>query len=327
MACRFEVVFEATDAAWARAVAEEALAEVTLWHKRLNRFDSASDITRINRLAPAQPVRVDSELFELLSLCHAATRVSSGMFNPLIPNTAPRATAISGGVFVGPADPVCPAVCDDVQRRTPPGTATLPKPALLLDTAALTVQFSDPDLNAALDLGGIAKGWALDCAADSLMQNGITLALLHGGTSSIRAIGTPPGTPGWAIQVGDNAAATPPAATEDQLILHLANESLSISAHHGRPGGHITHPATGQLIHPSQHSGPTMAVATCSSAAWAEVWSTALLLDPTLCAQGDQIAPRQQARFAAVRNTCAWRKCYGSMPINRQPCIPPCITV
>ena len=327
MACRFEVVLESTDAARARAVAEEALAEVTLWHKRLNRFDSASDITRINRLAPTQPVRVDSELFELLSLCQTATRLTQGMFSPLLKNTDPRTTAIPCGVLVGPADPVCFEVPDNVQRRTPPATAVPSKPSLLLDNAALTVQFTDPDSNAALDLGGIAKGWALDRAADSLIENGVTLALLHGGTSSVRAVGIPPGATGWAIQVADNAAATPSAAAAERLVLHLANESLSISAHYGRPGGHITHPATGQLIHPSQHAGPTIAVATCRSAAWAEVWSTALLLDPTLSAQGQQIAPHQQARFAAVRNTCAWNVCSGCVVCSSPSGIPNPVTL
>jgi len=308
MACRFEVVIDATDAAWARAAAEEALAEVTLWHSRLNRFDKASDIARINQFARTRPVRVDGELFELLSLCRRAVRATGGVFNPLLPTGGSASTASADGAFVATAGSV------GLKRRTQPAMATPIVPSLLLDAAAGTVQFAD--LNAgsevALDLGGIAKGWALDAAADSLVQSGVRLALLHGGTSSVRAIGTPPGMTGWAIQIGDGSSSHAVAAGQERLILHLADESLSISAHHGRPAGHIVHPATGRVVHPDERAGPEMAVATCRSAAWAEVWSTALLLDPGLCAQGEQFAPQEQARFAAVRNTSAWNVCYGS---------------
>ncbi len=308
MACRFEVVIEATDAAWARAAAEQALAEVTLWHTRLNRFDKASDISRINQCAQTRPVRVDGELFELLALCQRAGQVTGGMFNPLLPTGVKDSNSSASGACIA-ADG-----SDQMQRRSQTAVAAPVVPSLLLDAEAGTVQFVDSDAigEVALDLGGIAKGWALDAAADSLVQSGVSLALLHGGTSSVRAIGTPPGMNGWAIQVGDGSAAPALVAGRERLIVHLADESLSISAHYGRPEGHVVHPRTGLVIHPDRHAGPEMAVVTCRSAAWAEVWSTALLLDPGLCAQGEQNAPHEQARFAAVRNTSAWNVCYGS---------------
>ena len=45
----------------------------------------------------------------------------------------------------------------------------------------------------ALDLGGVAKGHALDEAANVLQEHGVNCALIHGGTSSVVAIGNPPG--------------------------------------------------------------------------------------------------------------------------------------
>jgi thiamine biosynthesis lipoprotein len=48
-----------------------------------------------------------------------------------------------------------------------------------------------------LDLGGIAKGYAVDRAADIMRADGVTAALISSGTSSIYALGSPPGEHGW----------------------------------------------------------------------------------------------------------------------------------
>lgn len=61
----------------------------------------------------------------------------------------------------------------------------------------------------ALDLGAIAKGHALDLAARVLRDAGISSALLHGGTSSIYAIGVPPGSTGWSIRLAHAPNAEP----------------------------------------------------------------------------------------------------------------------
>src|SRR6185503_2597665 len=50
-----------------------------------------------------------------------------------------------------------------------------------------------------LDLGGYGKGYAIERAIDILRENGVTSALLHGGTSSIFALGAPPLEAGWKI--------------------------------------------------------------------------------------------------------------------------------
>ena len=44
-----------------------------------------------------------------------------------------------------------------------------------------------------LDLGGIGKGYAIDRVVEQLKARGIESALVHGGTSTVYALGTPPG--------------------------------------------------------------------------------------------------------------------------------------
>jgi thiamine biosynthesis lipoprotein len=54
-----------------------------------------------------------------------------------------------------------------------------------------------------LDLGGIAKGYAVDRAVTLLERRGVASALLSAGGSTIYALGAPPGKPAWEIEVQD----------------------------------------------------------------------------------------------------------------------------
>ncbi|MDP9144311.1 MAG: FAD:protein FMN transferase, partial [Actinomycetota bacterium] len=69
--------------------------------------------------------------------------------------------------------------------------------AVELDPVGCTVQLARHGVT--LDLGGIGKGHALDRAATVLREAGISSALVHGGTSSVIAIGAPPDQSAWKI--------------------------------------------------------------------------------------------------------------------------------
>jgi thiamine biosynthesis lipoprotein len=119
----------------------------------------------------------------------------------------------------------------------------------------------------AIDLGAIAKGHALDCAAGVLRAAGVTSALLHGGTSSVVAIGAPPGSPGWQVAVGLETG-TP--------VVRLRDSALSVSDASSQRGGssgggHILDPRTGRA---AACGGRVVVVG--PSARLADAWSTAL---------------------------------------------------
>src|SRR5438132_3161863 len=96
-----------------------------------------------------------------------------------------------------------------------------------LDSEAYTVRFKQPGMQ--IDMGAYGKGYAIERAVDSLKENGVTSALLHGGTSSAAVIGTPPAQTSWRIQLS-----APFELGESAMTFELINESLSISAIHGR---------------------------------------------------------------------------------------------
>jgi len=124
-----------------------------------------------------------------------------------------------------------------------------------------------------LDLGAIGKGYAIDQAADILREAGVTSAILHGGTSSIYAIGHPPDAEHWkvAIERPPESFASPSsspdisgsAAAQDRwddrpellAVVPLRDEALSVSAVWGKSFqsddktfGHVVDPRSGQPV-------------------------------------------------------------------------------
>ena len=128
-----------------------------------------------------------------------------------------------------------------------------------------------------LDLGSIGKGYALDCAAAILRDAGIQNALLHGGTSTIIALGTDHNIP-WKVAIEN-----PHAENESEkvvAVVELKDESLSVSAIWGKyfelDGkllGHVIDPRTGW---PAENT--LLGAVILESATATDALSTAVLL-------------------------------------------------
>jgi thiamine biosynthesis lipoprotein ApbE len=156
----------------------------------------------------------------------------------------------------------------DQLTDSPYTTSSRTHAPLLLDSSTLTIHL---DPSASLDLGAVAKGFALDRAAAILRECGITSALLHGGTSSVVAMGAPADDPrGWAIAIRSDG---------DPLTVRLRDQSLGVSAPRGRTtptASHILDPRTGA---PAMAGVDTAAViGPVGTAALCDTWSTALVV-------------------------------------------------
>lgn len=96
-----------------------------------------------------------------------------------------------------------------------------------------------------IDLGGIAKGYAVDQAIQTLQQHGITAAIVNGG-GDIRAIGAPPRASGWTVQVTTNQ----PKSSVQTLLLRDQSVATSGDAwkfieFQGQRYSHLIDPQTG----------------------------------------------------------------------------------
>jgi thiamine biosynthesis lipoprotein len=145
-----------------------------------------------------------------------------------------------------------------------------------LDPQAFTVRFQRSGMM--LDLGAIGKGFAVDRAAEVLREAVVTSALIHGGTSTVLAIGTPTDAPSWKIAVEyPRAHPDKPAPLLAEIELH--NESLSTSAiwgkcfqKEGRTFGHVLDPRSGEPV-----QAALLATVVAPTATETDALSTALL--------------------------------------------------
>lgn len=264
MGTRFELVLDDDDPSRLGPIAERVLDEITRWHDRLSLFKRDSFLSYINAHAPHTPVPLEPELFDLFQVCLSVHRGSGGAFDPAV---APLMSAL------GLHKDAFGANQTGVERR---GMA-----AVELDHDRRTIRFGSPGV--VLDLGAVAKGFALDLAAAHLREFGIECALIHGGTSSIVAMGAPPDTDGWRIALGPDAEAP---------VILLRDAALSFSAPHGRavetPDGgaratHILDPGTGAPASAGVFATAVVSVLTGAAAdPWpstrCEAWSTALVV-------------------------------------------------
>jgi thiamine biosynthesis lipoprotein len=292
MATTFEVAipYGTPDAV---AAAEAALDLIDSIEDQLTVFRDSSEVARLNSKAVAESVVVSESLFRLLETCSAISLETAGAFDP-----ATGAMTKAWGFYRREG------------RLPPPAERTAAMHAsgmrhVVLDPDRRCVKFRRPGLE--LNFGGIGKGYALDLAAELLRRNwGVRSALLHGGGSSVYAVGHPPGQlDGWVIDLKH-----PTDETRTLGSVRLKDEGFGTSAatfqffeFQGKKLGHVLDPRVGW---PAE--GTAAATVVAPTAAEADAWSTAAFvlgidgsrplflsrprLGAVLLAEGDP-APRQ----------------------------------
>ena len=191
----------------------DALAEVERLDAMLSHYKADSELRRLPLAARAAPVRVSPELYTVLSESLRYARLSSGAFDVTVAPLV-RAWRLEE-----------PPAGDALERLR----ACTGWEKLRLDPPDRVRVLSDC---LELDLGGIGKGYAVDRAAAVLRRAGITRALVNSGSSTILALGPPPGRKGWLVDLPHGAG-----------TVVLAQSSLSTSE---QAGGHIIDPAAGR---------------------------------------------------------------------------------
>jgi thiamine biosynthesis lipoprotein len=187
----------ALEAGSAPELATAAFAEIALVHRRMSFHAPDSDVTRFNLARAGDVVEINAHTWTVLQL-------------------AARVYDASGGSF----DIACaPRLVEWAYLPAPlmPAPAFVPRmPAYELEAAGRVRKTAD----AWIDLGGIAKGYAVDLAIASLMKGGACSAFVNAG-GDMRAIGPLD----WPVSI---RAPHNPALTGARLA--LSNEALATSA-------------------------------------------------------------------------------------------------
>jgi thiamine biosynthesis lipoprotein len=110
------------------------------------------------------------------------------------------------------------------------------------------VRFLAPGVE--INLGGIGKGYALDRCADLLRAAGIEDFLIHGGQSSVLAVGSHPATPGQGWNIGLRHPLRPDRRLAEFFLrdqaLGTSGSGTQFFHHRGKRYGHLLDPRTGR---------------------------------------------------------------------------------
>ena len=253
MGLPFRIVLYATNQPSADAAAAAAFKRIEALNGIMSDYDTDSELSRLSRTSgEGREVPVSEDLWRVLARAQDLAQRSDGAFD----------------VTVGP--------CVNLWRRAR-REKQLPDPARLtaarravgyrhvrLNRERHAVELLVPDMR--LDLGGIAKGFAVDEALAVLGGHGIRSALVSGG-GDLAVSDAPPGRKGWRIELAPLDATNAPPA---RFVL-LSHAALATSGDlfqrleiDGKRYSHIVDPRTGVGL--TDHSLVTVIAPDCITA-------------------------------------------------------------
>lgn len=217
----------------AAAAVASALTELRRIDRLMTPYSTTSDVGQVNARAASQAVEISAETFNLIRTAQAYSELSGGAFDITF--------AAVGHLY-------------DLRNRVKPSAqqVAMALPAigyrqLQLDTDHRTLRFTHPRMR--IDLGGIAKGYAVDNAVAALRRHGIESALIMAGGDTA-VLGNKNGKP-WRIGIRDprNAEAMVGALPIADAAVSTSGDYERFFVEDGVRHHHILDPKTG---HPAK---------------------------------------------------------------------------
>ncbi len=262
MACDFQVLFNGGRPIHAGDAAIEALDRIEQLEQALSVYIPESELSRLNRNAAIEPQRISNDTFQLLKIGTDVFQKTEGAFDF-------TAASLSEAWGFARRQGSMPTKDQIVSALESVGTKYLQ-----LDEQAKTVKYDRVGLK--INSGGIGKGYALDCAHQILRERGVDNFLIHGGQSSVFAVGDRHDIDcrsGWRISIKHPEQ---PRIRLGELTLHDVALGTSGPAnqffyYNGVRYGHIIDPRTGWPA-----SGMLSVTVLHPSAAYADALATGL---------------------------------------------------
>jgi thiamine biosynthesis lipoprotein len=248
---------------WVTAIGDTTQSRLDRIEGLMSTWDSTSELSRFNRSASTSPISLSPETIAVLVIAAEVGQRSGGALDVTV---APLVEAWGFGPH-GAA----------LTRPPPPHIQDSLRPLIGLDRLQLDARSgtaSKADARVAVDLSAVAKGYALDLAAEGVLGMGATdFALEVGG--EVRARGHRPDGSPWRVAV----EAPTPSSRSIYRVIDLGNEAAATSGDYrnyfeddGVRYGHILDPRSGLPI-PWQGFSVTVVH---PEAGRADAWATAL---------------------------------------------------
>lgn len=298
MGTEFRLVLYARDETRAARAAELAFARIDELEMCLSDYSAESELSRLPArswaLGASRPVAVSADLWRVLVAAAEVSRSSEGAFDisvgPLVrlwrrarrqqrlpdAQRLERALATVGHEWI---------VLEEAPRGRVPAT----------HHARLAVE------GMRLDLGGIAKGFALDQALAVLRAAGIECALVDGG-GDVRVGRAPPGRDAWHVRIEAPGTALGLALVDSALA--TSGDAFQFFELEGVRYSHIIDPRTGQAL----TNGVTVSVIARDGMTADSVASAASVLGPQRGPEWVEGLAGAEARFVWLENA-ALRTC------------------
>ncbi len=234
MGVEFTIVLYASEKSQANRAARAALDRITSLDAVFSDYSETSELMRLcSRAVPGRAESASEDLVRILGRSQQLARMSRGAFD----------------VTVGPLTKLWRRAR---RRKVLPPAQRLSEARRVVGYGYLAVDRCGRHVTLAragmrLDLGGIAKGYAVDRAIEILARHGIRRAMVDG-SGDIALGDPPPGRRGWRVAVASlkNPDATP------TRVLDLANAAVATSGDayqsvtiNGRRYSHILDPRSG----------------------------------------------------------------------------------
>ncbi len=234
MGTEIRFVVYTTDEPKALRAFADGFAEFQRLESLMTTWRADSEVSRINAQAGVAPVKVSPETLEVIEMSDRASKMSNGAFDITF-------YALHG---LGKFD-------DDMVKQVPEAAAIKRRLVLvdyrkvIIDHAASTVMLKDKGM--AINLGGIAKGYAVDRAAAILKSAGFKDALVQAG-GDLMCVGNKFGQP-WTTGIRD------PRGPRDAVfaVMKLEDHAFSTAGDYerffmldGKRYHHILDPKTGR---------------------------------------------------------------------------------
>ncbi len=252
------IVADCDDADQFQKATDEAFDRVREIEQICSDYRSDSEVLKLSAKSPTPaPISVSDDLWNVLKHADAVNQASSGAFDVTL---GPLTKEWRRFRRRGSLDPA-----RIEQARTSIGARHM-----TLDADKQAVGLAAKDMR--IDLGGIAKGYAIDEALKVLTQHGITRALVDAG-GDIAVTEAPRGEAGWRVGIAGLDPKQPPL-----LVAHLSKCAVATSGdafqfleHDGKRYSHILDPRTGYGV---DHRGTVTVFA--ETATEADAWASAI---------------------------------------------------
>lgn len=232
----FEITVVAGDEGWARAKIAMAIEEIRRIERLLTTFNEQSQTNRINQQAGIGPVKVDTEVFELIKRSLKISGVTDGAFDITFGSVDKRLWNFDRTMTRLPDPETAKAMVQLINYRH-----------VILDENEGTVMLKEKGMR--IGFGGIGKGYAADRAKALLVKEGVQSGIVNASGDLIT----------WGLQADQQpwtiGIAHPDDARRAFSWLNISDRAIATSGNYekyvmidGKKYSHTINPKTGMPV-------------------------------------------------------------------------------